>query len=174
MKNYLCFLVGVLSLSSLFAQEETSSTVKAYCDIAVNANLWTGAEKTIGIQTTAGVIINRKISLGAGIGVSSRNYEYLTVPFEFGVMLWDENGAMRIYGGPTFETYGTGSGYLAGTEVVFRPRFELRKLKLFIAFGVAFDNSKPYSSYYDPFGPIGPGYESSVLASPRFRIGLGL
>lgn len=174
MKKYVVFLVVVFTTFALFAQGEKSSSYEAYWDIAMSANIWIGAEKTVGIQTSGGIIFNRQISIGAGIGIGSRNYEYLHIPIEAGAVIWKGNGAVRIYGGPTFSTFGGSSGYLAGTEVVLRPRFDMRNLKLFVAFGIAFDKSDPYPNFFDPFGSTGFDFESNVLASPRFRIGLVL
>jgi len=167
--NYLLLLLFMGG--TLLAQDESEPSIDAYWDIAIHGNIWPNTDKTVGAQVTGGAIISKQFSVGAGIGISSRNYEYIHIPIELGYLIWRGNGVVRVYGGPTFGTYRSGNGFLGGTEIVFRPRFDMRNLKLLLALGIAFDQSGP--GYYR-FSPSPVTSESSVLAGPRIRIGLAL
>ena len=75
----------------------------------------------------------------------------------------------------TYATNREAAGYLAGTELVFRTRFDMRNLKLFCAIGMAFDKSDSSRGFLShPNAPSPTTDEGTVLVSPRFRIGLGL
>ncbi len=162
----LCFLF--LSMASE-AQKGESVEVNAYWDIAVSANIWPGPNKSIGIQTAGGFILNKSFTVGFGVGIGTTNYEYFHVPLELGYVSLQGNAIARIYGGPTFATRREEVGFLGGTEFVFRPRFDMRNLKLFFALGVAFD----YSVANRFSNPVDPS-QRNLLAGPRIRMGLAL
>jgi len=166
---YLIFLF--FSSSFCFAQENVDPQIDAYWDIGISANVWPNEYKTVGAQVTGGAIINKRITVGAGLGISSREYEYIHIPIEVGYVIWRGNGAVRVYGGPTFGTYYSGNGFLGGTEIVFRPRFDMRNLKLLLALGLAFDQSVERNF---GFGRLPSTSERTVLPGPRIRIGLAL
>jgi len=151
-----------------FAQEKRDRVVSPYGDIAFSAQAWPGSIATIGVQGTAGIVINNKFSIGAGYSVGSRNYEYRMIPFEVGYLFLDGVCSVRLYAGATQGAYFRASGSLWGSELVFRPRFDARKLRLFLALGVAFDKSEGETNYSpDPS-------KTDRVAGPRLRIGMGL
>lgn len=173
MKRFL-FLLGFLSLGGiLYGQQKEVEvyTYRSFVEVTGGANIWLEGSKSMSIQATVGTIISEKYLFAIGAGIGARNYEYVMIPFEFGIMLWESNGAIRAYVGPSYEITGEAKGFIAGTELAFTPRFENRNLKLMLAIGVAFDRSANFGSFGGiPVDSIG----KDVVAGPRIRIGVAL
>lgn len=151
-----------------FSQDRKVKAITPYADIAVSSQIWPSSILTIGIQGTAGIVILERFSIGAGYGVGSRNYEYRMIPVEIGYVFLEGNCAVRVYGGSTTGSYLDARGFLGGADILFRPQFENRKLKLVLGAGLAFDKSDGETNYrVDPD-------KSTLVAGPRVRIGLGI
>lgn len=168
MLKHLLF-IGLLLMygTSGAAQHREVKAVTHYGEVAFSTQIWP-ASTTVGVQASGGIIIMERFSLGAGYGIGSRNYEYSVVPLEVGYVFLQGNLHARAYFGTTTGSYNGFRGFITGGELVFRPQFEQYSMKLFLALGLAFDKSAEEQNF-----SIDPN-RTTVVAGPRFRLGIGI
>lgn len=159
------WLVCMCWIGTVFSQETTQKVFSPYLELALGAQLWTSSYKTLGLQLTAGVAIKNRLNLGFGIGLASRNYDYFHFPLELGYDVWNDVGAIRIYGGVTRGYHSNTKGFLGGAELVIKPQLDWREVGVLVALGVAFDEGAG-GTYFSPDS------KSTRVLGPRLRIGL--